>query len=67
MWKINLMSGKEYLVSENEANAVMKAMEQKTNVRLNFGMFYGGSVESVIDEELANLRSNKIINDENFK
>ena len=62
-----MMSGNEFVLAENEANAVMKAMETKSPVRLSFGVLNGSSVDSVIDEEQAKLRSNRIINDENFK
>lgn len=66
MWKVKMFSGQEFALNDNEARAVIAAMNQKTSVNLGYAVLNASGIESVVNEEQAKLKTNRIINDQDF-
>ena len=67
MWKVKLINGDEFLVTETEARALIAGMESRLPIDLGYIVVAGVSIACVADEEQMRIKTNRIINDENFK
>lgn len=66
MWKIRMMSGTSYPVSEKVAKVAMEAMKEGGVLNLGFAMLTAKSIEAIENTEEVKRLSNPIINDEDF-
>jgi len=66
MWKVKLINGDEFLVTEDEAKALIAGMESRLPVNLGYAVINGVSIASIADEEKMRIKTNRIINDPCF-
>jgi len=62
-----MMSGLEIMVSDKEAELARAAMKAGGILELGFSLINTKSIETIENTEETAIRSNRIINDENFK
>lgn len=67
MWVVKPVAGDEFKVTDVEAKALIAGMESRLPVNLGYAVINGTSIASIWNEEELRVKTNRIINDENFK